>query len=131
MHPPCFRTTIALIACTITTTAAAQSALKKYPEPRVRFDGAVQVGTVDARTAVQADMRTWILAPGLKAERLALPDDAIVIIELHAGKLETLIGEKREQRKPGSIWLVQPGESIAFTTEDDSVTLTTLALRPR
>jgi len=91
----------------------------------------VQVGAVEARKAVQVDMRTWILAPGLKAERLALPGDAIIIIELHAGKLETLIGDKREQRKPGTIWLVQPGESIAFTTEDDSVTLTTLALRPR
>jgi len=131
MHPPCFRTTIALIACAITTTAVAQSLLKKYPEPQVRFDGAVQVGAVEARKAVQVDMRTWILAPGLKAERLALPGDAIIIIELHAGKLETLIGDKREQRKPGTIWLVQPGESIAFTTEDDSVTLTTLALRPR
>lgn len=125
------RAAIALIACAITTTAGAQSPLKKYPEPRVRFDGAVQVGAADARTAVQVDMRTWILAPGLKAERLALPGDAIVIIELHAGKLETRTGDKREQRKPGNIWLVQPGESIAFTTEDDSVTLTTLVLRPR
>ncbi len=132
MYTSCFaRTTIAFLACAITTTAGAQSPLKKYPEPRVRFDGAVQVGPTNARTAVQADMRTWILAPGLKAERLALPGDAVVIIELHAGKLETLTGDKQEQRKPGSIWLVQPGESIAFTTEDDSVTLTTLTLRPR
>jgi hypothetical protein len=112
-------------------TAAAQPPLRKYPEPRVRFDGVVQAGAADARKPVQVDLRTWILAPGLKAERLALPADASIVIELHAGTLETLVGDKREQRKPGAIWLVSPGESIAFTTEDDSVTLTTLALRPR
>lgn len=109
----------------------AQELLKKYPAPQVRFEGAVQVGAADARHAVQSDMRTWILPPGLKAERLPLPDDATVIIELHGGNLETLIGDKREQRKPGTIWLVQPGEAITISTEDDSVTLTTLVLRPR
>ena len=122
---------LALVACAMTAFAAAQGTLRKYPEPRVRFEGEVQVGAADARRTVQADMRTWILAPGLKEERLALPGDATMIIELHAGKLETLVGDRREQRKPGTIWLVQPGEPLAFTTQDDSVTLTILALRPR
>ena len=131
MYPsPLARTALALTASALAVTSAAQQPLRKYPEPRIRFDGVVQVGAADARKLVQVDLRTWILAPGLKAERLALPADASIIIELHAGKLETLMGDKREQRKPGAIWLVSPGASIAFTTEDDSVTLTTLALRP-
>ena len=116
-----------LIGCTM--TASAKSPLKKYPEPRIRFDGAVQVSTANERKAVQVSMRTWILAPGLKAEQIELPRGATIIIELHACALETLIGDKREQHKPGSIWLVQPGESIAFSTEEDSVTFTTLILR--
>jgi len=118
------------MASAMTAIAAAQRPPGKYPEPRLRFDGVVQVGAADARQRVQVELRTWILAPGLKAERLDLPADASIIVELHAGKLETLSGGKREARKPGTIWLVSPGESIAFTTEDDSVTLTTLALRP-
>ena len=76
-------------------------------------------------------MRTWILAPGLKAERLPLPAEANVVIELHAGKLETLTGDKRESRRPGEIWILQPGEPIVITTSDDSVTLTTLAITPK
>ena len=124
-------TTLAFVACATTAAAAAQGSFIKYPEPRVRFAGNVQVGAADARRTVQVDLQTWILAPGLNAERLALPRDATVIMELHAGKLETLTGDKRIERKPGTFWLVQPGESIAFSTEDDSVTLTTLALRTR
>lgn len=76
-------------------------------------------------------MRTWILAPGLKAERLPLPAEANVVIELHAGKLETLIGDNRVSRKLGEIWTLQPGEPFVVTTSDDSVTLTTLAITPK
>lgn len=125
------RAAIAFSLWTAANLPNAQEPLRKYPTPQVRFEGAVQVGAADARHAVQSEMRTWILPPGLKAERLPLPDDATVIIELHGGNLETLIGDSREQRKPGAIWLVQPGEAITIRTENDSVTLTTLALRPR
>lgn len=110
---------------------SAQESIKKYPAPQLRFEGSVQVGPANARQSVQSEMRTWIFPPGLKGERLLVPDDAMVIIELHSGSLETLVADKREPRKPGTIWLVQPGESISISTENDSVTLTTIALRPR
>ena len=101
--------------------------LVKYPEPQDRFKGEVKrEGGV-----AQVEMKTWILAPGLQVERLALPKDAVIVMELHAGKLETLIGDKREPRRLGAVWRVLPGESIGFTTEDDSVTLTTLAIWQR
>jgi len=101
--------------------------LVKYPEPQVRFQGEVK----RERGVARVEMKTWILPPGLQLERLSLPKDAVIVIELHAGKLETLIGDKREPRRLGAVWRVLPGESIAFTTEDDSVTLTTLAIWQR
>ena len=128
---PGLRAALLLIVAAIAGAAAAQTTLTKYPEPRVRFNGELRVGPPQAARTVRVDMRTWILAPGLKAERLPLPAEANVVIELHAGKLETLIGDKRESRKPGEIWILQPGEQIVISTGDDSVTLTTLAITPK
>jgi hypothetical protein len=118
-----------LLAAIVSMALAQQPNLKKYPDPRIRFNNELRVGPHEAR--VQADLRAWILPPGLKAERLPLPAEASVVIELHAGKLETLTGDRREPRSPGDIWLLRPGESIMVNTHDDSVTLTTLAITPR
>lgn len=128
---PGLRAALLLIVAAIAGAAVAQTTLNKYPEPRVRFNDELRVGPLQASRTVRVDMRTWILAPGLKAERLPLPAEANVVIELHAGTLETLIGDKRESRKPGAIWILQPGEPIVITTGDDSVTLTTLAITPK
>jgi len=125
------RAAVLLIVAAIASMTVAQPNLKKYPEPRVRFNDELRVRPPEARRMVNADLRTWILAPGLKAERLPLPAEASVVIELHAGKLETLTGDRRKPRKPGEIWLLRPGESIVVNTSDDSVTLTTLAITPQ
>jgi hypothetical protein len=131
MHADRFATALLVLAVGATIApAGAQPApppLVKYPEPQVRFNGELK----RAGGATRVELKTWILAPGLRTERLALPKDAVIVIELHAGKLETLIGDKREPRRLGAVWRVLPGESIAFTTEDDSVTLTTLAIYQR
>lgn len=120
-----------LLAAVATAGAGAQEPLRKYPPPQQRFEGVVQAGGAGRRKPVRADLRTWILAPGLRRERLPLPRDAVVIVELHAGELETRVGRQRARRWPGAIWRVRPGEQIAFSTGDDSVTLTTLVLRSR
>jgi len=81
------RAAVLLIVAAIASMTVAQPNLKKYPEPRVRFNDELRVRPPEARRMVNADLRTWILAPGLKAERLPLPAEASVVIELHAGKL--------------------------------------------
>jgi hypothetical protein len=120
-----------LLAAGAMAGAGAQEPLRKYPPPQQRFEGVVQVGAAARRKPVQVDLRTWILGPGLRNEQLPLPPDATVIVELHGGELETLVGNQRAARQPGAIWRVRPGERITFSTGDDSATLTTLVLRSR
>lgn len=123
--------TVLLLAVGVMADAGAQEPLRNYPPPQQRFEGVVQVGAGGRREAVRLDLRSWILAPGLRHERLPLPQDAVIIIELHAGELETIVGNERTARHPGAIWRVGPGEPMALSTGDDSVTLTTLVLRSR
>lgn len=127
---PTFRLLL-LLAAGAMAGAGAQEPLRKYPPPQQRFEGVVQAGADGRPRRVRADLRTWILAPGLRDERLDLPANAVVVIELHAGAMETRIGRQRTARRPGAIWQIRPGERITFSTGNDSVTFTTLALRSR
>jgi hypothetical protein len=129
-----YRAVVASVLVVLASSAASAQELldeSAAPAPHVRFQGEVQVGAPDARTAVQVELRDWILPPGLKERKLPLPEDATVIVELHGGKLVTLSGKEKSDRNVGTTWELQPGEPLILSTYDDSVSITTLVLRPR
>ncbi len=101
-----------------------------------RFSGRVLLGERTPRTTRNRSLRIHYqvlsLAPGISVAAspspntnlLALPLKArsgIVVYELRAGRLTTVIDGRRQERREGEFWTVRPGENITLETENDAV----------
>jgi hypothetical protein len=100
-----------------------------------RFSGRVLLGEKlprELRDRPLVHYQELSLAPGIRAAPpplldsniVALPLKAsggLVVYELRAGKLTTIINGRRQERREGEFWAVGPQENIRFETGSDNV----------
>src|SRR5262245_30446855 len=91
---------------------------------RNRFSGPVVKGR-KGKGPLSVHYQIFSLAPGTSAATSPPPNSrvlelplevvgGIVIFELRAGKLTTIINGKRQPRREGEFWSLQPGEDIVL-----------------
>ena len=54
---------------------------------------------------------------------IPFPFEGLMLVQLRAGELETMISNDRKERQLGEFWVVQPGERMEIQTEDDKAIL--------
>lgn len=101
---------------------------KPFVEPQNRFSGVIETRVQGKPATVRVDYKVWSIGPGLRLERLPQDARGEVLYELHSGKLTTRTGDQPVDRKPGSFWVVGPGEQQSLQTYDDMVVLRTIAV---
>ena len=105
---------------------------------RDRFSGTVIQGG-KARKSMSVHYQVFSLAPGTSAATSPPPNTRVlelplkvvgglIVFELRAGKLTTIIDGKRQSRSEGEFWVVQPGEDIVLEADDDSVVVQTIQI---
>jgi len=135
------RLLIAVCAVTLLGTAPRAESTNKGPgfvSSNDRFSGRL---APDAKAAKPLDFHYQVLslAPGTKAATsppakttyLQLPLKArggLVVYELRAGKLTTIIDGKRQVRREGEFWVVRPEQNILLEADDDSVVVQTVQI---
>lgn len=101
----------------------------------IRFAGAAQVRREEAKTLKSADplalepvnveIRNWTIGGGLKLEKLDVPSNGTLVVQLRAGEMTTIIEGERVERREGDFWTVEAGQVMAVETEDDTAILQT------
>jgi len=122
-------------AVLIATSAEAQPA----PDTR-RFDEAVELkpatsfgeqttlrGTGGTPKRVTLTIRNWIIQ---NRQRIPVfPEQGLLVIQIRAGSLTTIINGQRQDRGPDDFWTVPSGTTMAIETGEDSVILQVVSLR--
>lgn len=76
---------------------------------------------------MRVSIRTWGIAGGREAIRL--PEQGFVIVQLHSGKLMTVIDGKEQERMEGEFWVVQPGMQMTVEVTSEAAVLQVMTLR--
>jgi hypothetical protein len=103
----------------------AQSAI---PEARTLFDGKVTLLDQGKAESIAVDYKTWMIAAHATVDSLPLTANTYVVVEVHSGKLTTVIADQRQSRRDGEFWVVAPGQRMSVVTDDRAVILHTLSL---
>jgi quercetin dioxygenase-like cupin family protein len=94
----------------------------------LRFQGPVtfheQNGAV---RQVSVTIRNWSIAGGRPIDRF--PEPGLVMVQVLAGQLTTLIDGKMEDRKTGDVWAVPVGSVMGITVKRETVILQTVAVQ--
>ena len=129
------RTKLILSAMVVAGLIALAQAFAQQTNQLVRssaiFEGKTRVRDVRAKGELRdADVRIQNVAivGGQKLEALELRSNGITIVQLRGGKLTTVIGSKRQERKEGEFWTVPPGLKMGIETEDDTATIQTIEI---
>lgn len=140
------------MTCSKTVPAVlAAIAVLTLPEPssaQEAYEGGVQVtprfnGDVAMRSAAEAagpaasdrmapmgvEIFNIAIGGGQTIERLAVPEDATLILQLRGGELLTVIDGERTDRAEGEFWTVLPGQSMVLVTDDDTAVISVTAIR--
>lgn len=88
-----------------------------------RFSGTVQVQTPTGRRPVRVEIINIDVRGQYATDRVELPFDGTLMVNLQAGEITTVIGGKRESRRQGQIWTVPAGVPMGVTTGQDSASL--------
>lgn len=102
--------------------AAAQELSQGPVRARILFEGQTQGRDGTAR---RVDIRLWIIAGHQRLAGLRFPFRGVVIAELRAGDLTTIIDGRRVERREGEIWSVPAGSMMQLQTEDDTAVVQT------
>jgi hypothetical protein len=132
-RPSCFALLLGLL---LTTPAFAQ----EQPSDAARFDPMVELKpthSVDTQATVRAksgrmkpvalSMRNWIIPNRQRIERF--PEQGLLVIQIRAGSVTTIIGGKRQERGTDEFWIVPAGTTMGIETGQDSAILQVVALR--
>jgi len=122
-------------AVLIATNAQAQAPV----DPR-RFDATVELKAVsgaEGRTTIRDSagatkpviitIRNWIIPN--RQHIAAFPERGLLVIQVRAGSLTTIIDGQRRDRGVDDFWTVPSGTAMAIETGDDSVILQVVSLR--
>jgi quercetin dioxygenase-like cupin family protein len=97
-------------------------------KPQELFNGVLNLKGRDGKEVpLRVTIRRWIMPNKAVVEKF--PEEGLVIVQLRAGSLTTVIGGKREERREGAYWTVRPGEAMSLETGDDSAIIQTVTAK--
>jgi hypothetical protein len=91
------------------------------------FDGGATVLRQGARKQIVLSIRNWIVQN--RQQILTFPEQGLLVIQVRAGSLTTIIDGKRQERGVDEFWTVPAGTAMGIETGDDSVVLQVVSLR--
>jgi quercetin dioxygenase-like cupin family protein len=71
-------------------------------------------------------IRDWQIHEQQKIQNF--PESGLLIVELHSGKVTTIINGKEERRNPGEFWSVPAGASMSVQVTSESAALHVVAV---
>lgn len=77
-------------------------------------------------TTAHVTVHDWLLHGRQKVEKF--PETGMLVVELHSGKVTTVINGKEEKRNPGDFWTVPAGASMSVEVTSESAALHVLAV---
>jgi hypothetical protein len=130
-----------VIACLLVALPSLSACDRGRPEPQPRgevssgpvsedrrFSGAVQILTPSGPSSVRVEITNIDIRGGHTVERLALPFEGLLLLQLQAGELTTTIDGKPEQRTQGQAWTVPPAVPLGLTTGRDAASLQSILI---
>jgi len=132
-RPSCL---VLMLGLLLATPALAQ----EQPADATRFDPPVKLKPTQSFEArvmmrgkggtmkpVTLSIRDWIIP---NRQHIAkFPEKGLLVIQVRAGSLTTVIGGKRQERGTDQFWTVPAGATMGIETGQDSVILQIVALR--
>jgi len=122
---------------TISLAATTQNPPARNPEPgseterlnrNDRFVGSVTMKSKTGKSVpLRVSLRTWGMAGG--RDTIRLTEQGFVIVQLHSGKLRTIIDGKEQEREEGEFWVVPPGTQMSVEVKSEAAVLQTMALQ--
>ena len=76
----------------------------------------------------QVLLQQFSIEPRRRDIRLDLPVRGLLLIQLRAGALTTVIGSERQRRLEGEWWTVSPPSALGLETDDDTVVIDTILI---
>jgi len=96
-------------------------------KPMERFDGFAIARGKDGPATVRMTMRDWVIRNNT---RLApFPERGLLIMQLRAGELVTVIDGERKRRHTDEIWSVPENAVLEIETEKDTAIVQTVSIR--
>ena len=93
-----------------------------------RFLGSVTMKNKAGKAVpLKVSVRTWGIAGGRGTIRV--PEQGFVIVQLHSGKLTTVIDGKAQEREEGEFWVVGPGTQMAVEVTSEAAVLQATTLQ--
>jgi hypothetical protein len=93
------------------------------PVVRHMFDGSV--GEKSRRLVA---MRQYSLPRDQRGLSLDVPQEGMLLVQLRAGELATIINGERRQRLEGEWWTVSPPSAMRLETGDNTVVIDTILI---
>src|SRR6266536_2173225 len=120
--------TIARAPISFAQQTAAESKAEHGTEALTRFQGKVYLRSKTARLRpLSVAVRNWQLHGAQMIE--AFPEKGSLIIQLHSGKVKTMINGKEAERRQGDFWLVPAGARMSVQVISESAFLQVFSLQ--
>jgi hypothetical protein len=95
--------------------------------PRMQFEGHLPAGQPGAKER-QIALRQFSILPRQREVQLELPGRGLLLVQLRAGGLTTVIGGERQRRLEGEWWTASPPSAMRLETGDDTVVVDTILI---
>lgn len=79
-------------------------------------------------SGVKVAVHLWTVQGGQKHAALEIPGKGMMVVQVRAGTLTTIIGGKRQERKEGEFMTVPSGVPIGVETGNDTAVLQTVLI---
>jgi hypothetical protein len=86
----------------------------------------VRNGVPTPPAAAHITIRDWQIHGQQKIQNF--PESGLLIVELHSGKVTTIINGKEERHNPGDFWTVPAGASMSVQVTSESAALHVVAV---
>ncbi len=122
--------TIILLCCSLTLLVplqaqqdtTAEGPAKNALQPIERFNNRQMTLAIKGKPAsAHVTVHDWLLHGKQKVDRF--PATGQLLVQLHSGRITTVINGKEEKREPGDFWTVPAGASMAVTVTSESAAL--------
>jgi len=90
------------------------------------FTGEVVVRTASGPATVHVEVRNWTIRGYTRVEKLPLPPEGTVVVQVRGGELTTIINGERREWREDDLFTVPRGATLGVETEDDSAILQTI-----
>ena len=91
------------------------------------FEAVATMRARGAQTPVAVSLRNWIIP---NRQRIAeFPERGLLVVQVRAGSLVTIIDGKRQMRGPDEFFTVPPGATLGIETQQDSAIVQIVSLR--